>query len=500
EGRLAFQTGAVRAAPLSAERLGFDGRYGVSGSEVFGVRGTVSLAGARLAPATVAGVRGALAATAGSPLGPLGAALSTAIERAARRADAKAALALQQRPDGGRLTVSGFDLASASGARAKLDDGHLEYRWGDGAGTRVEGRATLGGGGFPDARVTLAQPRIGAPITGEAVVAPYQAGAARMVVAPVRFTAAPDGATRFTTAVTLDGPLGDGRIAGLSLPLAGRFGPDGRVVLGEACVPLRFKALAVAGMRLGETRLPLCPAAGAAMLSRSPGGGLTGGARIAAPKLTGRVGEVPLTIAAGSLGIAVGHPGFTAERLAVRLGAGDAVTRLDVVRLSGGVGKDGFGGRIDGAAGQIANVPLRLSAGEGGWRLVDGALSLTGRLAVDDSASPPRFRTLVSDDVALVLKDGTIRATGTLAEPKTRRGIAGVTLTHTLATGRGGARLAVPGLTFGDALQPEALTPLTLGIVANVVGTITGEGRIDWTPDGVTSVGDFASDSLDFAA
>ncbi len=92
-----------------------------------------------------------------------------------------------------------------------------------------------------------------------------------------------------------------------------------------------------------------------------------------------------------------------------------------------------------------------------------------------------------------------------------------MTLRHDLASGRGHADLAVPGLVFDDRLQPQApssvcvgtggrtvdppgLTCLALGVVNSVRGTVTGSGRIDWDEKGVTSSGSFSSDSLDFAA
>ena len=59
----------------------------------------------------------------------------------------------------------------------------------------------------------------------------------------------------------------------------------------------------------------------------------------------------------------------------------------------------------------------------------------------------------------------------------------------------------MPGLTFGPNLQPDELTRLTEGVIALVNGTISGQGRIDWTGDGkVTSTGDFSTASLDLAA
>ena len=58
----------------------------------------------------------------------------------------------------------------------------------------------------------------------------------------------------------------------------------------------------------------------------------------------------------------------------------------------------------------------------------------------------------------------------------------------------------MPGIAFTEALQPERLTKLTLGIVANARGTVAGQGRIAWSPQGVTSTGDFATDKFDLAA
>ncbi len=56
-------------------------------------------------------------------------------------------------------------------------------------------------------------------------------------------------------------------------------------------------------------------------------------------------------------------------------------------------------------------------------------------------------------------------------------------------------------MAFGPQLQPDDLTQLAKGIVANVRGEVTGEGRIDWAADGgVTSSGMFSSEDLDFAA
>ena len=183
------------------------------------------------------------------------------------------------------------------------------------------------------------------------------------------------------------------------------------------------------------------------------------------------------------------------------MGTGGSVSRLDVVRLVGSIeGGGGVGGRFAGLGGQIGRVPLILSDGAGDWRLARGVLDLGGALRVADAAAPARFEPLMSDDVRLRLAAGRITAGGWLKTPAAGMRITRVTIRHDLRTGRGDAALAVPGIAFTPQLQPEALTRLTLGVIANVRGTVTGEGRIAWTPAGVTSTGTFGTDATDLAA
>ena len=75
-----------------------------------------------------------------------------------------------------------------------------------------------------------------------------------------------------------------------------------------------------------------------------------------------------------------------------------------------------------------------------------------------------------------------------------------VTIEHRLSSGAGHATLDVPGLTFGQNLQPDELTRLTQGVIALVNGTISGHGRIDWVGEKVTSSGDFTTAHIDLAA
>jgi hypothetical protein len=130
-----------------------------------------------------------------------------------------------------------------------------------------------------------------------------------------------------------------------------------------------------------------------------------------------------------------------------------------------------------------------------------GDLAIDGGLTVSDRAEPSKFYPLSSDDVHFTLADSRINATGTLKHPDSGTRIADVTIAHNLTTGDGNAVLDVPGITFGNSLQPEELTRLTEGVIALVNGRINGQGRIAWNGDGeVTSTGEFTTQGMDLAA
>ena len=487
------------AGTASGSDAALDGHYAYRiGERRFGVTARTRVGQAAVQPRALASALAALESGAGTPLGPIGHAVAEALRHASGATRLDADLALAGTPERGGFRVSRLD---ATGGGARIGWGGATgatYVWPAGL-MRVDGRLTTGGGGLPEASVQLSQKRPGAPIEGLAEIAPYRAGASRLVLTPVRFVAV-GGATRFDTRVTIDGPLGDGRVEGLSLPLAGSFAGNGAFALAAGCVPLDFTRLAVAGMTLGRTRLPLCPLEGRALVFRDPGGSLHGGARIAGPRLAGAIGQSPLTITAHGLSASIARPGFAADAVAVRLGAGEEVTRLDIARLQGDYAKGGLGGPFAGLAGRLANVPLLMSEGDGTWRMAGGVLDVGGKLKVADDAVDPRFFPLFTDDVKLRLKDGVITAGGHLHEPAGGVTVTAVAITHDLSKGAGNAVLDVPGITFTDTLQPDALTRLTLGVVANVKGMVRGRGDIRWGPSGVTSDGTFRTDGTDLAA
>jgi hypothetical protein len=216
-------------------------------------------------------------------------------------------------------------------------------------------------------------------------------------------------------------------------------------------------------------------------------------------QLSGAIGSSPLTFSAATIDAHLARPAFGMTRVAVRIGAPDSLTRLDFATLGGSYAGGAIAGRFDGGAGQIGNVPLLLSKAAGDWRFARGALAVKGGLDVDDAAAEPRFKTLAGRDVNLALHDGVITATGALFSPTKNVAVAKVVLTHDLSRSTGHAELSVAGIAFSKAFQPDELTPLTFGVIADVNGTVAGEGHIRWTADGVTSDGIFRTAGTDLA-
>ncbi|KKC27809.1 YdbH domain-containing protein [Sphingomonas sp. SRS2] len=464
--------------------------------------GEARVSGAKLDPALAGQLVRQMASAEGMPIAPILAAWAVAIQRATRSIDGAARFAMHHDTRGGVARIERFEAKAARGGHLLVRGEGAEgfgWRWPK-AGPVVNASVELDGGDLPRLVMSVRQAVPGAPLTGSATLAPYQAGGARLRLAPIIFGPADRGGTAITTRATLDGPLADGNVSGLDMPISIWLGHGGAFAVNRRCAPLGFERLAIAGTVIGRSSLPVCPVGGA-LVGRGISGPLYGGGRIAAPRLRGRVGDQPLTMEARSVGFRVAQPGFTLNGLAVRLGDPAAPTRLDVTSVDGAISSKGFAGRLEGAAGKIGAVPLLISEGVGGWRLAGSSLSLDGAIRVADAEqADPRFHPLMANDVRLTLKNGRIEATTTLREPLSAVPVAKVAIRHDLSSGKGDAVLDVDDLRFGKALQPEAITPLTLGMIANVEGAVAGQGRIRWSEGAVTSDGTFRTDGLNLAA
>lgn len=494
-GAANLQSGAFSTDVLAGHRATLAGRYRL-GSAGASVSGRASIIDGAIAPATRMTLAGLSGGASGTPVAPLIDQFARSAIAAGRSITASSNFAFTSKGDAIAMTLSGVEAQSGSGARLTLSGGDGVRIGND--GVRVDGTLAMAGGGLPEAVVQLSQTAVGSPITGSAIVRPYTAPGAKLALGAVDFAATPGGATRISAVATLSGPINGGRIDGARMPLQIDWNGQRRWQINRECAPVEVDRFALSGLVLARTQVRLCPDGGA--LVRIDGNAISGGGRIAAPRLAGTLGGSPLTLTATSARFGVAAGDFHLTGLAARLGATDHITRIDAETLDGKLADNGAVGRFSGGSGQIFRVPLLISGSAGDWRLNGGILSIDGGLRVADADPNPRFARLDSTDFAFMLAENRITVTGTLLHPESRTGITGVSIAHDLDSGIGHADLAVPGIDFGEAIQPRQLTRFADGVIADVVGTVSGNGQIRWTRDGVASDGVFRTTGTDLAA
>jgi translocation and assembly module TamB len=431
---------------------------------------------------------------AGTPIGPTSARAQAAIARLLGKADVSAKIGLAMRS--GAFEVGLHRLAAVGDDGAKIvavERGGM--RW-DAAGWRADADLTSGGGALPQLALALRQSKAGAPIDVTGTLSPYRVGDAALAASQIRLRWDKAG-TRFNALASIDGPLGSGKVQGLTVPIAGRVSPSGALAIGEGCQQVSLHALQLSGYTFGPAQTQVC---GAPIVARAAHGPVRIDATTSPVKLTGRTASGELATLAISRARISGTR-FNVDQLDAVIGRPDRTTRLTVTSLDGSFASGTIRGGFQHTSANIANVPLDMTDANGTWAFVGGALQLDGALQVHDADPSPRFLPLNADHAVLRLADDKVTATADLQEPRTHALIAKVAIDHDLTLGSGHALLTVPGIRFAvKGLQPENLTPLTLGVVADVVGTISGEGRIAWGSGGVTSSGEFSTDKIDLAA
>jgi len=430
---------------------------------------------------------------AGTPLGPTGRRATDAMVRLLKKADAMADLTATLHGTQTDFLVRRIDLSEPTGGKVTVVErggiGWAPHGW------RADADIRTGGGALPVMAIELRQAGPGAPLAGTARLSDYRAGEARLGATPLRF--AWDGRrARFDTIMRIDGPVSGGFVHGLKLPVRGIATTGVALIVDSGCQPVSFRQLQLASFTFEATRLSVC---GQPIVARS-GGVMRIDASSGSVRLAGHTKDGAQVVLSAAR-LRVTQAGFTAAGADAALGPADRQTHFAIARLDGQFARTGLAGKFAGASGAIANVPLNIADASGAWTFAGSLLHLKGDFHVSDAAAATRFNPLSTDDASLDLKDSVIRATAPLRGPSSKAEIAGINVEHDLASGAGRALLDVKGITFTPkGLQPEKLTPLTLGVIANVVGTISGDGRIDWGPQGVTSGGTFGTDRIDLAA
>ena len=492
---LALVKAGYRGSSLAVNKLSgnADGNVGFGENGlVISARGDAQIGGGSVPASMLAGISGIANGTKSTPVGPIMAGLEPALRNALRSFNGGLGFNFATGPErASNLAVNDLSLSSQSGARIS-QFGPLNL-----SGGRLSGPLSLAlsGGGLPNANLALRQQGFG--WAGTLALAPYATGGASISLPKLAFTGGSGGPWRFNGQATLTGPLMGGRIEGLSLPVDGSYG-GGRFSMMTGCRDVRFTRFQTGALNLPATAFKACAQNGAIL---QVAGGETRMV-FTSPKIAARgsLGSTPLAFEGGNVRFDL-DSGFAASNVSVDLGPPDALTQFNMASLGGRfTGGSGLSGTLEGGTGQIGNVPLLIEAANGNWGWNNSVLTLDGMANVSDAEQVDRFKTMAVPNMQVALENSIITAIGYLAEPKTGIRVADVDIRHELNSSTGRALLAVDGLTFGDRLQPEMLTPLTLGVVADVEGSVSGDGIIEWTGNGVTSRGKFGTEGMNFGA
>jgi hypothetical protein len=367
----------------------------------------------------------------------------------------------------------------------------------DAGSPRFSGNFITGGAGIPHITGRIERRSHGSAIA-HLRMDEYRAAGGRLAIPQLIVVQTGNGALGFSGAARMSGVLPGGAAENLLIPIDGNWSSAQGLAVWRNCVPIQFDRLAYANLTLEKRSITLCPGHHEAMLRID-----RNGARFAAGSpllnLSGRLGNSPIRINSGPVGFAI--PGtLAAKRLDISLGPIANAARFRIEDLSAKIGKD-ITGRFAGTDVKLATVPLDILAANGAWRYADGRLTISGgAFRLEDRQIDKRFQPLIARDAALTLFDSRIAANAILCEPNSDREVTRVAIGHDLGTGIGHADLVVAGVEFDRALQPDTLTRLALGVIANARGVVRGSGRIDWSDAKTTSTGRFTTDNMDFAA
>ena len=445
----------------------------------------------------LAALDGAGDAAQGTLFAPLLAKLERSLPAAVRSAQLSGSVAARMDTDSQSVTIPEARLRSAKGetvlALSRLNWSQIAER----NGARLAANFLTGGRDIPQINGRMEQ-EAGGGLVLRMAMAPFREDGNSVAMPSLSLRQTNSGTFLLAGVAEMSGAVPGGAISSLNLPLEGRFHPQSGLVLGTRCATARFDGLTSYNLALGREELRLCPAENRAMVRYSDGLDIA----IASDnfELEGTISDAPSRVAAKQASFH--YPGgFDLAGVEARIGSDESGVLLTSAELWGEFGED-FSGSFSGASAMIDAVPLDLSEMAGNWIYRDDILTVKDALLTltERTQGYARFEPLSAQGAQLVLDDGKIAALAVLQHPSSGTEVTDVAIAHDLSNGEGSALLNVDDLTFGPSFGVEDLTDLARGVVAYTNGTISGEGRIDWTADDLSSTGAFRTDGFDLAA
>ncbi|WP_176272139.1 intermembrane phospholipid transport protein YdbH family protein [Altererythrobacter lutimaris] len=454
-----------------------------------------------------------------APFAPLMERLKRGLDRAQAGNSLRATVNVRQSVGAASYVIPQALMQDDAGVTiASLSRVRLQYSDGDSV-PRIDGNAVISGRDLPQITARMEQLDTDASVM-RVRMEPYAAGGASLSLPELAVSQDQSGALRFAGRALASGAMEDGAtVDALSLPLQGRWDPHAGLAAITRCASVMARRISYSGIDLFQPRMELCPS-GQRAAFRLRDGVFAADLRVKPMDLSGIYDGQPISLTSGAIAFSSTR-GLAASDVSLALGKGEGASRFALAELNGAPG-DAWSGEFSDAAFALGAVPLDISDSSGAWRFADGELFISdGALKVSDREADPRFEPLVARGAAMSFEDGLISASADLREPFSDRLITRVLMQHDLESGSGSADLLVRDLRFDEGLQPAAgsdvclnraslapdyrpsdpgLSCLALGIIANVEGSVSGQGQINWTPDSVTSSGDFTTMDADMAA
>lgn len=472
----------------------------------------------------------------GAPVGPALASADLALSRAARAFNVTVPLTLSGAT--GNVVVrleTAAEARSASGAVLRVaplraDAPALEMVW-PGAALHGAVEATLAGGGAPSASLLIDvldwSPDAPFEADGTLSLENWRAGNSRIDAGElaIGITAGQNqsGRVDLRGPMHISGPLGDGEIRDMTatLNIAAHWGQGWRITSNNACLPISLGGADAAGLSFSNGRFSLCQVGGA-LIAADANGALSGGFRIQALALNGRMSgpeAQPAHLTAQTVtGQFRGRSGdigldIAAEQPRLAIAIAEARTlSLTMARMTANA-RIASSWRVEGAfeRGALTDpaLPGVISTIEGGWsaapedgapviRVDAGEALLTANRPASESERP-LFNPLRLLDVSAVMRGGEIDAQGQVVLEDRARQLARFDAHHDITAGEGAARIAADRIVFGPELQPYEITERARGLVENVRGPIAVGADIDWTRHAIRGRGVVRIDGVSLA-
>jgi hypothetical protein len=496
-GRYDLSARDLATGGFAVSKLALEGSLrGSEGLSRFEWQGDLTGDGARMGKSRDNALAGWIRSAEASFAAPMLTQIRQALARESKGSRLSASFTLRRKDGKASLVMPNAVLRGGSGANL-LNLSRFQFGEGAEGGPFLSGNFATGGSGLPQMAGRM-EGRANGFTQLDFRLAEYRAGDGTIAMPQLAVVRQPGGALGFSGRMVASGTLPFGKARNLTVPLNGSWSDRVGLALWTRCTQLGFDRLELANLVLDQRSLQVCPARGGAIL-RSDSRGVRIAAGVPRLDLSGRLGQTPVKIASGPVGFAM--PGVLKARdLELTLDPATRPTRLAIGTVEATVGRE-LAGRFGSADFLLNVVPLDIRDASGSWRYANGRLSLSAaQFRIEDRQQDDRFQPLIARDAELVLDDNRITAQALLREPKSDHAVTRVTLSHDLGSGAGRADLAVEGLVFDRKLQPDMLSRLALGVIANTYGTVTGSGEIVWDANKVRSSGSFSSEGLDLAA